>query len=206
MDHNTSMISDRSPLVRLWRVGFALLCIVAVVVQNIAHFFSFFTIQSNIIGAVILLYGGLVIPAKTRVWDLIRGGATIYLMLTGVIYNLLLVDISEELQTTIPWVNHVLHIVMPLVMVIDFLLIPLVHRLQFRQTIVWSLYPLAYFAYSLIRGPIVDWYPYPFLDPRENGYPQVFVFSLIVLVCFLATSWLLAATNNWRLDRTEPAR
>ncbi|WP_280481932.1 Pr6Pr family membrane protein, partial [Nocardia cyriacigeorgica] len=35
-------------------------------------------------------------------------------------------------------------------------------------------------AYTLIRGPVVDWYPYPFLDPREQGYVSL-VIGLVVL-------------------------
>ncbi|MGR5862865.1 Pr6Pr family membrane protein [Bacillus pacificus] len=31
-------------------------------------------------------------------------------------------------------------------------------------------FPFFYVLYSLIRGPIVNWYPHPFLDPRISGY------------------------------------
>jgi hypothetical protein len=44
-------------------------------------------------------------------------------------------------------------------------------------------YPLAYCAYSLLRGPQVDWYPYPFLDPDEaGGYGAVALYGLRIAV------------------------
>lgn len=202
-------INDSTWWVRLYRLAFALLTFVAAVVQlrdsaNVANFFSFFTIQSNLIGAAVLLVAACLVPSETRTWSLIRGGAAIYLVLTGVIYNTLLVDITEELQTTIPWVNDVLHKIMPIVMLIDLLLVPLAHRIRWREATVWALYPLAYFAYSLIRGPIVDWYPYPFLDPREDGgYLQVAGFSVVVLLGFLACIWVITEVNAWRLRQVE---
>lgn len=191
----------------MYRLAFAVLGFVAICVQladssNIPNFFSFFTIQSNVIGVVVLLIGVLLVPTETRNWSLIRGGAAIYLMLTGVIYNTLLVEITESLQTTIPWVNDVLHKVLPIVMLVDLLIVPLAHRIRWREATVWVAYPLVYLVYSLIRGRIVDWYPYPFLDPRnDGGYPRVALFSVITLVAFLAVAWLLTEANAWRLNR-----
>lgn len=191
--------------VRIYRFVFAMLCLVAVAVQlggspNVLNFFSFFTIQSNIIGAGVLLALALTVPKETHNWSLIRGGAVIFLVLTGVIYNTLLVDITEQLQTTIPWVNDVLHKVMPIVMLIDLLIVPLAHRLRWREAAVWTIYPLLYLAYSLIRGAFVDWYPYPFLDPgKDGGYLRVFGFGVVVLVGFLSFTWFITEVNALRI-------
>jgi hypothetical protein len=47
----------------------------------------------------------------------------------------------------------------------------------------WLAFPLAYFAYSLIRGAAVGWYPYPFIDPRQSGgYGRVAVFAVVLAV------------------------
>ena len=193
---------DESWWVRLYRIGFGLLIIAAVVVQldrsgKWANFFSFFTIQSNLIGAAVLLYGAIALPKPSRRWDLVRGAAAIYLILTGVVYNTLLAGI--DVQTSVEWVNNVVHRVIPLVMLIDFLFVPLAHRIRWREALVWSIYPLFYLAYSLIRGPIADWYPYPFLDPREDGgYPLVAVFCVATLLGFLAVTWVMTEFNGRR--------
>lgn len=55
------------------------------------------------------------------------------------------------------------------------------------------IFPAAYFAYSLIRGPIVDWYPYPFLDPNQHSYLVIAVYAIVILAVFvldaLALRW-----------------
>jgi hypothetical protein len=132
--------------VRGYRLLFAALTLFAILFQlnrsmdrlnfPASNFFSLFTIESNIFAAAVL-----------------------YMATTGVVCGLLLAGYQEELQTTPPWVDTVVHRVMPLVMVIDWLLVPPANRLTMRRALVWLLYPLAYCAYSLIRGPIVGWYP-----------------------------------------------
>ena len=171
---------------------------------TIANFFSFFTIQSNIIGAVAVTIAALATPAaRAGVWlSQLRGAATLYMAITGLVFTLLLRDLTAQLQTTIPWVNSLLHYIFPLFMIIDWLLDRSVRPLAFRQGLVFLAYPVAYLAYSLIRGPIVDWYPYPFLDPRINDYPQVVVMSLAVAVIALGLAWLLCWTSRQDLGRT----
>jgi hypothetical protein len=167
------------------------------------NFFSFFTIQSNLLAIMVLLYGGLRLLAFPR-WDrrdLLRGATVLYLSLTGIVYALLLAGEEEALQTGAPWVNAVVHGIIPLVMVLDWVIDPPRRTISFRQAAWWLAYPLAFLAYSLIRGPIADWYPYPFLDPDENGgYPGVLATCLAiaagVLVAISVMVWL--SQRHWR--------
>jgi hypothetical protein len=59
----------------------------------------------------------------------------------------------------------------------------------------------------MIRGPIADWYPYPFLDPRTNGYGFVAIMSLFVAVVALLLVWLLCWTSRRDFGRgpADPA-
>jgi hypothetical protein len=57
-------------------------------------------------------------------------------------------------------------------------------------------------AYSLLRGPLAHWYPYPFLNAPVLGYGRVGVNSGLVLLCFLGVGAALIALN--RLGRTGP--
>jgi hypothetical protein len=190
--------------VRAYRLGFGLvglgtLAYLLSISPHRVNFFSFFTIQSNIIAALVLLTGAILLPTPTRRWDLVRGGAAIYMVLTGVVYNTLLTNV-DTLQTTDPWANNVVHRIMPAVMLVDFVLVPLAHRIRWREALVWTAYPLLYLVYTLVRGPIVDWYPYPFLDPREDGgYLRVTLMCIVILVGFLAVTWLMTELNAWRL-------
>jgi hypothetical protein len=164
--------------------------------NSVVNFFSFFTIQSNVIGVVAVTIAALAGPAaRSSVWlSQLRGAATLYMGITGMIFSLLLS--GADVQTPIPWVNSVLHYVFPLFIVIDWLVDRSVRPLSFRQGLIFLVYPVAYGAYALIRGPIVDWYPYPFLDPRLHGYLYVTVMMIFVAVVGLALAWLLCWTSR----------
>jgi hypothetical protein len=197
--------------VRGYRLFFAALTIAAIVWQYVlpgsrgltgtVNYFSFFTIQSNIIGVAVFLIGALALPRASLTWDLVRGGAAMYLTTTFFVYGILLSGLEESLQTTEPWVNAVLHQIFPVVIVADLLLRPLAHRITFRQSLAWTAYPLAYLGYSLIRGSIVDWYPYFFLNPDEvGGYLGVAAYCVGILIGFLLFSAVIVwVSNNIRL-------
>lgn len=197
-----------------YRLAVAIVVLVAVVVQlrvaldrgaSAANFFSFFTIQSNLIGAASFVVAALT-PRRARQsfgLSLFRGAATQYMAITGMVFALLLRGLEESLQTTVPWINAVLHYLFPLTIVADWLLDRTVRGLRTRDGLVFLIYPIAYLAYSLIRGPIVDWYPYPFIDPRSGGYGLVAVMSLLVAVIAVAAAAVLCWTS--RLDLGRPA-
>lgn len=193
---------SKGTFIGAYRIGFALLGLAAIVAQlirlhdrgtlNVANFFSFFTIQSNLLAIAILLYGGLRLLAF-REWprrDFLRGAIVLYLSLTGIVYGLLLAGYQEALQTTIPWVDTVLHRIIPLVMVVDWVIDPPKRSFTFREASRWLIYPVIYLVYTLIRGPIVDWYPYPFLNPDENGG-----YAGVIATCLAITAGVLVAVK-----------
>lgn len=201
------------------RLGFGLLGLATVFILmvdrwdapgfRVANYFSFFTIQSNLLAAAMLLYGA------ARIWrpetlprrDALRGAVLIYLSLTGIVYGVLLSGDDEALQTALPWANNVLHRIIPLVMVADWLLDRPRTVLTWRQARWWLVYPLAYVVYSLIRGPIVDWYPYPFLDPNESGgYLGVAAYCVGITIGVLLASWvILWSSRRWAAAPGTPS-
>ena len=168
---------------------------------SLVNFFSFFTIQSNIIGVVAVSTAALVrANVRGSLWlSQLRGSATLYMGVTGMIFSLLLS--GADVQTPIPWVNSVLHYIFPLFIVVDWLIDRSVRPLTLRQGLIFLAYPIAYLVYTLIRGPVADWYPHPFLDPRTNGYGFVAVMSLFVAVVALLLVWLLCWTSRQDFGR-----
>jgi hypothetical protein len=160
---------------------------------NAGNFFSFFTIESNILG-VIVLGGGALLDPRGRGWQWFRGAVTLYMTITGVVYNLLLTDTGVGL--TQAWVNDALHRILPLVILVDFLLVPPVPPPTYRQALAFLAFPLAYFGYSLIRGAIVDWYPYPFVDVNRHGYDGVALNAVVLAIAMAALTCLLAWINR----------
>ncbi len=195
------------------RVAFAATAVVAITYQFSAldhvlpsfshgNFFSFFTIQSNILAAALLIAAAVVRRAsRTLAFDILRGAATLYIAITGVVFALLLAGLQEELDTHIGWVDLVVHKLIPAALVADWLIDPPRHRISLRAAVTWLAYPLAWFGYTLVRGVDTGWYPYPFVDVDRIGYGGVLWRSAIMLVAFAAGAVLIALIGNARRSR-----
>jgi hypothetical protein len=178
------------------RVAAAILAVVAITYQlarlqghssfrGVGNFFSFFTIQSNILAAAAFVLAALVRREERSLgFDAARTAATFYIVITGVVFAVLLSGLQEQLDTHNAFANSVLHYVIPAAAALDLLVDPPRHRLGTKVALAWLAYPLAWFAYTLIRGAIVGWYPYPFVDVSQHGYGRVLVNAVVFLAAF----------------------
>lgn len=133
---------------------------------SVTDFFSYFTELSNLFAAAVLI-GGVLLrnrPATKRA-ELLRGASVLYMLTTGIVFAVLL----SGKHVSIPWVNTIVHQVMPVAVAIDWLIVPPAVAIELTDALWWLGFPLVYLIYTLIRGPIVHWYPYAFLDPRRLG-------------------------------------
>jgi hypothetical protein len=165
-----------------------------------ADYFSYFTVLSNLFAVAMLLYGALrAARERSRAVELLRGAAVVYILTTGIVYLLLLSGHAP----TYPWVNAILHYLMPVSVTLDWLLDPPRVRLDLARTIVlWMAFPLVYIVYTLARGAIVGWYPYFFANPhRGGGYLLVVGDCLVIGVGIVG---LIAATT-WAGNRRHDA-
>ena len=113
------------------------------------------------------------------------------MMTTGVVYGVLLADTAGREITYVGWADTVVHRIMPIVIVTDWLIASPRTRLTLRAGLIWLSYPVLFLAYSLIRGPIVAWYPYPFLTPaRVGGYAGVALYAVGIALFILLVTWL----------------
>jgi len=162
------------------------------------NFFSFFTIQANTLAVAILILSALALAGgdRGRRVSILRGANTLYMVVVGVVFSLLLAGLENTEFTAVPWDNIVLHYVMPVAVALDWIADRHRTRITFREASVWLAFPLAYLVYSLVRGPIVDWYPYPFLNADQHGYLSVARTSIVLLVAAAGLVWLLARTSG----------
>ncbi len=199
---------NKRPFLIAYKIFFAALIVAAIVGQlehslqnsnfNLVNFFSYFTIQSNIFAAVMLL-----ISADLLFWkrkrdheqEMLRGAATLYMVTTGIIYGLLLSN--DKVQITLPWVNDILHRLLPLVMLFDWLYDGPVRKITAKQSLLWLVYPVIYLVYSLIHGSFAHWYPYPFLDVTEHGYLTVLINSLVIAAVVAGLALILTRLPKW---------
>lgn len=174
---------------------------------TVANFFSFFTVLSNTMAVVVLaMLAWDPEHSSSKRFSLFRGAVTVYMSVTGLVYAVLLAPTGIDVGLTEPWVNWSLHILGPLAVAGDWLFFPPGDEMPRHAPLYWLAFPAVYLVYSLIRGALVDWYPYPFLDPRETGgYGAVAIWSAVVLVVILAFSYAYHWWANHRVATPAPA-
>ncbi|MCJ8204572.1 Pr6Pr family membrane protein [Pseudomonas sp. RGM2987] len=165
-------------------------------------FFSYFTVLTNILVAVVLTYAATTGDSALRRFFLrisTQGGVAAAIVLVGLAYNLLLRNVWDP--QGLQWLaDELLHDVMPIVFVVYWwFCVP--KGLHWSNAWPWLLYPLAYFIYALIRGHLIDSYPYPFIEVDRLGYSQVLVNALMVLVGFVVISLVLVAVDRVKGER-----
>ena len=195
-----------------YKLTFALLGFSAVVTEiatlvernhfNPFNFFSYFTIQSNIFAFVMLIVSALAVASNKRSskLNLLRGAATLYMVITGIVFAVLLAGVEGSILTAVPWDNLVLHYIMPVVLLIDWLVDKPSKAITFKRSFVWLIYPISYVIYSLDRGQLVNWYPYPFLNPKTNGFSGVFLTAVGIAGLTIVLMFILV-----KFTRNKPA-
>jgi hypothetical protein len=153
---------------------------------------SFFTIQSNLLCAVVSAQLALDPRRDGRAWRAVRLAGLFGITVTGIVYSTVLARVHEphgwqEIST-----NTVFHYVVPIMMVLGWLGFGPRPRITGRvigEALAW---PVLYFGYILCFGAISGWYPYPFLDVTTHGYGRVLVNAVLVTVVFGALAGLFA--------------
>ncbi|MET2011294.1 Pr6Pr family membrane protein [Microbacterium chocolatum] len=190
---------------------------------TIANFLSFFTILSNISAAVVLAVAGVLGLRRPHVTDgtglaVALASVTTYMVITGVVYNLLLRGIELAPGTTVPWSNEVLHVVAPLFLALDLFLGPRRRALEWR--VLWAIvaFPIVWVVYTMVRGTLVTnpvtgdpfWYPYPFLNPNNPalqppGYAGVAVYVVGIAVGIVLVGAAVVVVGRRRAQRSAGA-
>lgn len=151
-----------------------------------ARYFSFFTVQSSLIDVVVLVTGGVLALGRQRdpeLFTAVRMSTVAYAAVTAVVYNVLLRGLPSDGFTGLGWPGEILHVWIPAYIVLDWLLAPGRPALGWDRIWLAIGYPLAWVAFTLVRGVVTGWYPYPFLDPDAPAGP-VSVIAYIVAIAF----------------------
>jgi hypothetical protein len=171
---------------------------------RIVNTLSFFTILSNIIVAVslaLLAYEPFRTSTLVRV---LRVTGLVAIAITGVVFHLALRNL-HELTGKEALADFLLHTFSPIASVALWLLLGPRKQISRRIVGLSVVFPLAWLAYALIRGAIVDdrfghdYYPYPFLNVEIHGY-----LSVLVAVALVAGLFLVIAAGALALDPYLP--
>ena len=166
--------------------------------ESVVRFFSYFTILSNILvtaGVTVLVFS----PASPRGKWLARASPqtalAVYIAVVCLVYNLVLRPVwdPQGLQRV---VDELLHVVVPVLYILFWLVRTRQSALQWRNIPGWLIYPAVYALWILLWGEFTDWYPYPFMDVGKLGYGEVLENSGLVVLVFLLFSLLPVAAGK----------
>ena len=191
----------RSQLTRAWFAVTALVALTGLVLQviltagdssgrfttvagRVANLFCFFTIDSNllVIAASALVALG---AARGTLFRVLWLDALAGIIVTGIVYQVALAGL-HDLHGLAFFADTMLHKVTPILFVLGWLLVGPRGPLAWR-TVWWSLvYPLTWLAFTLPRGALTGFYPYPFVDAGALGYGQVSLNCVFIGLFFTA--------------------
>ncbi|MDX6207395.1 MAG: hypothetical protein QOF39_3452 [Frankiales bacterium] len=164
----------------------------------------FFTIDSNIILMLTCLLLGLRLTGWGPTFAVLRLMGVVCIAITGIVYYAVLKDLLD-LHGAAYVSDQVLHTVSPLMAVTGWLVFGPRRLASYRVACLVMLFPVVYLAVTLVRGPIVHWYPYPFVDVIAHGYPSVALNCVVVAVLVLAVAFGAAWVDR-RLSLGRAAR
>ncbi|MES2852651.1 MAG: Pr6Pr family membrane protein [Bacteroidota bacterium] len=155
--------------------------------ETIVRFFSFFTIQTNILVAVCFTF--LWLKPKSK-WGLFFSkpknttAITLYITIVGLVYNAILRFLWAPTGSQ-KVVDELLHLVIPILVLLYWILFVPKKTLEFNDIFPWLIFPAVYLVYTLIRGAFFSFYPYPFIDVILLGYDKVLLNSFFMLLAFV---------------------
>ncbi len=167
-------------------------------IDSIINYFSYFTIISNILVASCFTLSfanprsGI---GKFMARPDVRTGIAVYIVVTGVVYLFLLSNLSPH-HGMIYIANILLHYVVPVMYVLDWLFFVPKGNLRWKQALNWLAFPLVYAVYTFIHGALTGFYPYPFINVAKLGYPRVLLNCVFLIVGFALLGLVLVGTDR----------
>lgn len=156
----------------------------------------YFTVIANLLIAAFFT----AVALGWRAHAMLFGGATILILLVGVVYALLLRGLLD-LSGGAALADFLLHSVTPVLVGLWWLVFAPKGGLSSRDPLSWAVLPFAYFLYALMRAGFDGRYPYPFMDVVRLGWPQV-----LGNVTLMAAGVLIAGFALVALDRLMASR
>lgn len=169
--------------------------------EALIQFFSYFTIQSNLLVACCfssIASGGKLGPFFSR--PTLLSATVVYITVVGAIYHVILSNLWHFTGFS-SWVNQGLHSLNPLYFILFWAFFVPKAAVKWRHVWIWLIYPLAYAGFILIRGDFSGFYPYPFINVSELGWSKIlgniaWIFLLFAGLCVFVAALCKALSVN----------
>jgi len=138
-------------------------------VERAFNTFSFFTVQSNLIVGLTAVALARNPNRTSTAFKTFRLIGLVAITVTGVVYHVAIAQLLELDGLDLAG-DQLVHTVVPVLTVVGWLMFG-PRRLTSRRVAQLSLcFPVLWLAFTLVRGSIVHWYPYHFIDVTVIGY------------------------------------
>ncbi len=168
---------------------------------RVFNVFCYFTVQSNLLAGLGCLLLAIRLERSSRAFAWLRMTGLVAITVTGTVYYALLADFSLPAWSLAG--SLIAHALVPVATVLGWLAFG-PRGLRAPRLVPRVLaFPAGWLAFVLIRGPVVRFYPYPFVNVDRHGYPVVLLNSVLIGVLVVG----LAAGALWldaRLLRRAP--
>ena len=156
--------------------------------ETLVRFFSFFTILTNLLVA--LLFTGRLLHVSLSLQAGKLTAVTSYILVVGLVYQFLLRHLWQP--TGLQWVvDELLHTIIPILVTVFWYIAEEKSGIKYKKIPAWLIYPLVYFVYILVRGLSTGEYPYPFIDGSKLGLGRAIVNGIFMLVFFVVVQVVL---------------
>lgn len=156
--------------------------------SRVGNLFCFFTIDSNLLVGVTCLLLALNLSHPSTLFRVLRLDGVVGIVVTGIVFQVALAGLNH-LTGTAALADTLLHKVSPVLCLVGWLLFGPRGTLT-AKIAAWSLvFPLAWLAMTLIRGAVINYYPYPFVNAATLGYGRVTLNCVFIGVLFIALSF-----------------
>ncbi|WP_158815054.1 Pr6Pr family membrane protein [Methylocapsa sp. S129] len=171
------------------------------VAETLWIMFRYFTIIANFLAALVLT--GAALGRRQFGSPALLGGATLAMLLVGIVSGLLLRGLVVELSGGAKLADLLLHKVTTVLVPLFWLIFAPKGGLTRRDPWLWLLLPVAYFGYALTRGAVEGVYAYPFMDVARIGWLQMATNALPMALGFVAGGFALVGLDHWLARRTR---
>lgn len=149
--------------------------------------FCYFTIQSNVLVGIGCLLLWLRVERDSAGFAVLRMIGLVGITITGIVYHVAIARLVEFDGWGLV-ADQLTHTVVPILAVAGWLLYGPRGLAGWRTVFLALGFPAGWIVFTLLRGPIVRWYPYHFIDVTSLGYGKVAANSVWIAILYLGVS------------------
>ena len=165
--------------------------------------FVFFTIQSNLLVGATTLLLTIRLEQASLAFRVFRLMGIVGITVTGIVYHVA-IRAFLELDSWALVADHLLHTVVPVLAIVGWVLYGPRRLTSPRVAKLTVLFPLVWFAFTLTRGAVIDWYPYTFIYVNHLGYFKIAVNAMWIALLVFGLGAGATSFDGWRDRALRP--